>query len=69
MQAIVSDMETVGPNARLFNYTNPVNIIADAVSHHTDIPIVSLCEGPIVYPRLMAAVVDLDPDKLDDLSP
>ncbi len=34
MQSIVADMEAVCPRARLFNYTNPVNIVAEAVSHH-----------------------------------
>ncbi len=68
MQSIVADMEAVCPRARLFNYTNPVNIVAEAVSHHTDIPVVSLCEGPIVYPRLLAAAADLDPAKLETVS-
>ena len=68
MQGIITDMEAVCPRARLFNYTNPVNIVAEAVSHHTDIPVVSLCEGAIVYPRQLAQAADLDPDKLDTVS-
>src|SRR5438876_10490702 len=47
-RSIVEDMEAVCPNARLFNYTNPVNIVSQAVTHHTYIPTVSFCEGPIV---------------------
>lgn len=65
MKGIIEDMEAVCPNARLFNYTNPVNIIAEAVTHHSDIPTVSLCEGPITFPRETAQLADLDPDKLD----
>ncbi len=65
MKDVVKDMEEVCPGARLFNYTNPVNIIAQAVTQHSDIPTVSLCEGPIVFPREVAEYADLDPDKVD----
>src|SRR5205823_7060801 len=47
MKSIIQDMEEVCPNARLFNYTNPINIVSEAVTHHTAIPTISLCEGPI----------------------
>lgn len=68
MQGIVADMEAVCPHARLFNYTNPVNIVSEAVTHHTAIPAVSLCEGPIVTNRDYARLVGLDPDRLDAVS-
>src|SRR5579864_3136306 len=47
MQEIVADMEAVCPRARLFNYTNPINLVSEAITHHSAIPTVSLCEGPI----------------------
>src|SRR5437588_6282233 len=53
MAEIVNDMESVCPRARLFNYTNPINIVSEAVTHHSGIPIVSLCEGPIIFPRML----------------
>ena len=65
MQGIIADMEAVCPKARLFNYTNPIKIVSEAVTHHTTIPTVSLCEGPIIFPRGIARAADLDPDKLD----
>lgn len=65
MQGIIADMEAVCPQARLFNYTNPINIISEAVTHHTSIPTISLCEGPIIFPRGLARTAGLDPDKLD----
>ena len=65
MQGIIQDMEAVCPKARLFNYTNPINIISEAVTHHTSIPTISLCEGPIIFPRGLARAAGLDPDKLD----
>jgi 6-phospho-beta-glucosidase len=68
MKGIIEDMEAVCPHARLFNYTNPVNIVSEAVTHHTAIPTVSLCEGPIVSNREYVSLVGLDPDKLDAVS-
>jgi 6-phospho-beta-glucosidase len=68
MQGIVADMEAVCPKAWLFNYTNPVNIVSEAVTHHTAIPTVSLCEGPIVSNREYVELVGLDPDRLDAIS-
>ena len=65
VKSILKDMEDVCPGARLFNYTNPVNIVAEAVTHHSDIPTVSLCEGPIIFPREIAAFAELDPDKVN----
>lgn len=64
MQEIAADVEAVCPGARIFNYTNPVNIVAEAMTHHTEIPTVSLCEGPIYFPRALAEVADLDPDQV-----
>lgn len=61
---ILDDIAAVAPKARVFNYTNPVNIVAQAVTEHSDIPIVSLCEGPIVFPRMIADAAGLDPDKI-----
>ena len=65
MQGIVADMESVCPSARLFNYTNPINIVSEAITHHSDIPTVSLCEGPIIFPRHLATAAGLDPDRVD----
>lgn len=68
MKSIIKDMEEVCPNARLFNYTNPINIVSEAVTHHTAIPTISLCEGPINGNRDFVEMVGLDPDKLDAVS-
>ncbi|HWQ15433.1 MAG TPA: hypothetical protein VNL77_21710 [Roseiflexaceae bacterium] len=65
MQGILADMEAVCPRARLFNYTNPINIVSEAVTHHSAIPTVSLCEGPIIFPRGLARSAGLDPDRVD----
>lgn len=68
MKDIIADMEAVCPNARLFNYTNPINLVSEAVTHHTTIPTISLCEGPIASNRDFPAMIGLDPDLLDAAS-
>ncbi len=65
MKEIIADMEVVCPKAILFNYTNPINLVSEAITHHTDIPTISLCEGPIYFPTELARHAGLDPDKVD----
>jgi 6-phospho-beta-glucosidase len=65
MKDIIADMEAVCPRAWLFNYTNPINLVSEAVTHHSDIQTVSLCEGPIIFPRGIARAAGLDPDLVD----
>jgi len=65
MQGILADMEAVCPRAWLFNYTNPINLVSEAVTHHSDISMVSLCEGPIIFPRGIARAAGLNPDLVD----
>jgi len=65
MQGILADMEKACPRARLFNYTNPINLVSEAITHHSDIPTVSLCEGPIIFPRGIARAAGLNPDLVD----
>jgi len=68
MKSIIEDMEAVCPSARLFNYTNPINIVSEAVTHHTSIPTISFCEGPIMDHLRYAEVAGLNPEKLDAVS-
>ncbi len=65
MQGVLEDVAVSCPGARIFNYTNPVNIVAQAVTDHSDVPFVSLCEGPILYPEMIAEAAGLDPARLD----
>lgn len=63
-RSLVTDMEAVCPDAWLFNYTNPVNIVAQAVADHSPVRVVSLCEGPLVFPREIAELAGLNPDRV-----
>jgi 6-phospho-beta-glucosidase len=64
MQELCANLADVAPRARIFNYTNPVNIVSQAVADNTGFPIVSFCEGPIVFPPVVAKAAGLDPAKL-----
>ena len=64
LKDVCAEMERVCPDAWIFNYTNPVNIVAEAVTHHSPLKIVSLCEGPIYFTHEIAESAGLDPDRL-----
>ena len=49
LQQVCAEMEQLCPTARIYNYTNPVNIVAQAIAEHSPIDVVSLCEGPIYF--------------------
>jgi 6-phospho-beta-glucosidase len=66
-QVLVAEMERLCPQAWLINYTNPVNLVSEAVTHHSPLRIVSLCEGPIYFPRETVAAAGLDPALLDSV--
>jgi 6-phospho-beta-glucosidase len=65
MSDIVADMEQVCPDAFLFNYTNPVNIVLEAVTRYSSVRCVSLCEGPIIFPKRVAQAAGLDDSDLE----
>ena len=65
MKDIVADMEAVCPNAWLFNYTNPVNIVSEAITQHSPIKAASFCEGPLFFGHDFAAWIGLERAKMD----
>jgi 6-phospho-beta-glucosidase len=64
IRELCAEMEEVCPDAWIFNYTNPVNVVAEAVTHHSPLKIVSLCEGPIYFPNGVARLAELEPERL-----
>jgi 6-phospho-beta-glucosidase len=64
IKELCENLSQVAPGARIFNYTNPVNIVSQAVADNTGIPIASFCEGPIVFPPVVAKAAGLDPKLL-----
>ncbi len=65
LREVCGEMAELCPDALLVNYTNPVNLVAQAIADHSAISVVSLCEGPIYFPRIFAAGVGLDPDLIE----
>lgn len=43
---IAQEMEHLAPNAFLLNYTNPSNIVTEAVAHCSSTRIIGMCDGP-----------------------
>jgi 6-phospho-beta-glucosidase len=64
MKEVAADLADVAPKARIFNYTNPVNVLEQAMTTYTDIPTHSFCEGPITFPQGIVESAGLDPDRL-----
>lgn len=64
MREVAKDVAAVCPNVKIFNYTNPVNVVAQALNSYTDIPTVSLCEGPWDFPKYVAEAAQLDTAKM-----
>jgi 6-phospho-beta-glucosidase len=60
LKGVMAELERVAPRARIFNYTNPVNIVAQAATTHSDIPFTSFCEGTYDFPRELADAAGLD---------
>lgn len=65
MQSILDDLDRVAPGAVIFNYTNPVNIVSQAVTSHSDRLMYSMCEGPMTFWQPVLQTAGLDPDKAD----
>jgi 6-phospho-beta-glucosidase len=64
LREVCAEMEQICPDAWIFNYTNPVNLVAEAVTHHSPLKIVSLCEGPIYFKNEVARYAGLDEERL-----
>ena len=44
IQSILSDIQALAPKALLLNYTNPTQIVAEAVTHFSEVPCISICD-------------------------
>ena len=65
LKELCAEMEEICPDAWIFNYTNPVNLVAEAATHHSPLKIVSLCEGPIYFVDEIARVAELERSQLE----
>ena len=44
IQSILDDIQSSAPGAILVNYTNPTQIVAEAVAHFSPVPCISICD-------------------------
>ncbi|MFC1464603.1 MAG: glycoside hydrolase [Candidatus Brachytrichaceae bacterium NZ_4S206] len=65
MKEIIADVEAVCPKARVFNYTNPINIVAEAVTHNSPVWFAAFCEGPLFFGHDFAEWIGLDRARMD----
>lgn len=64
IQRIVSDIEHFAPSATLVNYTNPTQIVAEAVTHFSTVSCVSICDQTLDDQRNILAAMNLKPDHI-----
>ncbi len=65
MKSILDDLDAVAPKAVVFNYTNPVNIVSQAVCDNSDRLIYSMCEGPMTFWQPIVETAGLDPARAE----
>jgi 6-phospho-beta-glucosidase len=65
IQSILDDLDAVAPQAVIFNYTNPVNIVSQAVTAHSERLIYSMCEGPMTFWQPILTTAGLDPERAE----
>ena len=58
---LVQDIHALAPNAVLVNYTNPTQIVAEAVTHFSDVPCISICDQSLDDQRKILAAMNLRP--------
>jgi 6-phospho-beta-glucosidase len=44
IKSLINDIHAHAPGAMLINYTNPTQIVAEAVTHFSDVPCISICD-------------------------
>ena len=58
-------IEEEAPEALLVNFTNPVGLVMQALTDHTSVRVVGVCDGPIEMKRSVARLLGVPPNDLD----
>ncbi len=64
MQELGEEMRAICPGAVVFNYTNPVNIVAEAMTRFSGVTTYSFCEGPIYEAANAARAAGVEPERV-----
>ncbi|GKX31797.1 6-phospho-beta-glucosidase [Vallitalea longa] len=62
---LCKDIEEVCPDAWLINFTNPAGIITEAVSNHTNVKVIGLCNVPINMKYEVAERLKVSPERIN----
>ncbi|HIC87789.1 MAG TPA: glycoside hydrolase [Anaerolineae bacterium] len=64
-RGITEEMTKLAPDAVLINYTNPTNIVAEAVSHYSNVQVIGLCDqGPHDAAQVLGTL-NMQPQKVE----
>lgn len=61
IRALLEDMQALAPNAVLVNYTNPTQIVAEAVAQFSSVPCISICDQTRDDQHKIVHALDLQP--------
>ena len=64
IRAMVEEIKQVAPRAVLVNYTNPTQIVAEAVTHFSELPCISICDQSYDDQRKILHAMALEPDSV-----
>lgn len=65
IKSIISDIQQVAPSAMLVNYTNPTQIVAEAVTHFSDVSCISICDQTNDDIHKILHATELQPESID----
>lgn len=64
IKRILDDIKQYAPNAVLVNYTNPTQIVAEAVTHFSDVPCISICDQTNDDKHKLLHAMDITPESV-----
>lgn len=65
IRRLVADMQELAPGAVLVNYTNPTQIVAEAVTHFSGVPAISICDQSSDDQRSILRILGLQPERVE----
>jgi 6-phospho-beta-glucosidase len=65
MQELSEDIRAICPDASVFNYTNPINIVSEAMTRFSGLTTYSFCEGPIYEAWRAARIAGVAPERVN----
>jgi len=64
IKRILDDIQQYAPDAVLVNYTNPTQIVAEAVTHFSDVPCISICDQTNDDKHKLLDAMDITPESV-----